>query len=251
MNAPSLEDVRAAVLRLFIDAPGAGLRKEDEQKCRELHALLPWIAKVRRGAHVVDAAAGKASVGLVAAELLEVGALTVIERDAGRVAACRAAAKRLTREVPVDVRASDVAAADAWPPEPDVVVALHACGPAADLVLDGAARAGARTVLVVPCCYGDAVPFRRRATAAVEGLGYVADDLLRRRIAASLVDLERALRLEAAGYETSVEELVAPTVTPHNLLIAGRKTGSPVRIARARARLDALHAAAIPATIDP
>lgn len=235
--------MREAVHRLFIDAAGATLRKEDEQKSRELAALLPWIARVRRGAHVVDAAAGKASVGLVAASLLPIGRLTVLERDPVRVAACRAAAGRLSRSVTVDVREADVGDAKAWPDAPDVVVALHACGPAADLVIDGAARVGARTVLVVPCCYGDTVPFRRRAAAAVDKLGFVADVVLRRRMTASLVDLERKLRLEAAGYESEVEELVAPTVTPHNLLIVGRKTDSPVRIARARTRLAALHAA--------
>ena len=179
---------------------------------------------------------------MVAASLLPIGRLTVLERDPGRVAACRAAATRLGRDVPVDVREADVGTADAWPDAPDVVVALHACGPAADLVLDRAAACGARTVLVVPCCYGETVPFRVRAAAAIDNLGFVADVVLRRRMTASLVDLERKLRLEAAGYESEVEELIAPTVTPHNLLIVGRKTDSDVRIARARDRLAALHA---------
>jgi len=51
---------------------------------------------------------------------------------------------------------------------------------------------------------------------------------------------ERTLRLEAAGFETRVEEFVAPTVTPHNLLLCGRRTGSDVRMARASQRLATL-----------
>jgi hypothetical protein len=73
---------------------------------------------------------------------------------------------------------------------------------------------------------------------------FVADDLVRRRMTASLVDMERALRLEAAGFETVALEFVAPTVTPHNLLLCARRTGSEVRVARARERLAALSAAA-------
>lgn len=230
--------------RLFIAAPDTSLRKEDEQKCKELAALLPWLAKHRRGAHVVDAAAGKASVGLVAAALLPIGRLTVIERDVQRVAACRDAASRLERELVIDVREGDVGAAEAWPEGPDVVVALHACGPAADLVLEGAIRSRARSVLLVPCCYGETVRFRAAADKAIENMGFVADVLLRKRMTMSLVDLERKLRLEAAGFQTEAEELVAPTVTPHNLLLAGRRTDSAVRIERARARLDALYASA-------
>lgn len=241
--ATSLEAIREVVHRLFIDAEGTALRREDEQKCRELAGLLPHLARLARGAHLVDAAAGKSSVGLVAAELLPLGKLTVLERDPGRVAASRAAAGRLSRHVHVDVRGADVADADAWPDAPDAVVALHACGGAADLVIDGAARSGARRLLLAPCCYGRTVPFAPAAERAARAMPFVADDVLRRRIAAALIDQERALRLEVAGFETATEELVGPTVTPHNLLFVARRTDDPVRIARARARLEALRAA--------
>jgi hypothetical protein len=216
-----LEEVRQAMLRLFIAAEGASLRKEDEQKSREVAALLPHLARVKRGAHVVDAAAGKASVALVAAELLPLARVTVIERDPARVAACRAAARRLGRTVDVDVRESDVGS-DVWPSRPDVVVALHACGAATDAAIDGAIRCGARHVLVAPCCYGAAIPSWSRARASVATL--VSDPLLARRMTAALVDMERKCRLEAARYETRIEQFVAPTVTPHNLLFVARKT---------------------------
>lgn len=241
MVSPSLDTVRATVHRLFIACPDTTLRKEDEQKSRELVALLPRLAQVAKGAHVVDAAAGKASVGLVAAELLPIGRLTVLERDPARVAACRAAATRLAREVSVDVREADLANASMWPEAPDVVVALHACGRAADLAIEGAIRSRARRVLVVPCCYGEAVPFHAAASRLLAGMGLGEEDVLHLRMAQSLVDVERKLRLEAAGFETHLEEFVAPTVSPHNILFRGRRTGSAVRIARAQERLAALH----------
>lgn len=240
MHALPLERVRETVHRLFIGTPGTGLRKEDEQKCRELAGLLPYLARVKKGAHVVDAAAGKASVGLVAAELLDIGQLTVVERDPKRIEACREAARRLTRAVPVDVREADVGDAAAWPEAPDVVVALHACGAASDAVIDAAIACRTRQLLLAPCCYGANIPFRARALDAVREMGFVDEGLIQRRMAALLVDAERTLRLEANGYETEHEEFVAATVTPHNMLFRARRTMSEVRMARAKARLSAL-----------
>jgi uncharacterized membrane protein YhiD involved in acid resistance len=51
------------------------------------------------------------------------------------------------------------------------------------------------------------------------------------------VDAERTWRLEAAGFETEVVELVGATVTPHNLLWRARKVGEPGRIAAAQQSL--------------
>ncbi len=243
MASISVDEVRGVVHRLFIACSHASLRKEDEQKSQELAALLSRLSRIKKGAHLVDAAAGKSSVGLVAAELLPIGKLTVLERDARRVEACRAAQQRMTRSLPIDVRHADVADPSAWPEAPDAVVALHACGSAADLVIDRAIRSRARFVFVVPCCYGESIPFAARAASVVAEMGFVADDLLRRRIGASLVDMERKLRLEAAGYETELDEFVGATVTPHNLIFSARYTGADVRIRRAEARLAALRGA--------
>ncbi len=233
----SLEIVRATMRRLFIDAADVSLRKEDEQKSRELSGLLARLAPLRRGAHLVDAAAGKASVGFIAAELLPLGRVTVLERDVTRVAACNAALKRMVRRVVVDVRHGDLATHPLWPDSPDVVVALHACGGASDLVIEGAIRSQARRVFVAPCCYDERLLSPARSFAGAPGWLGVTDTLLRRRVLSALVDLERTLRLEAAGFETQVQEFVAPTVTPHNLLICGRRTSSPVRMRRAQERL--------------
>lgn len=238
----SLERVRATVHRLFIDAAGASLRKEDEQKCLELAGLLARLAPMRKGAHVVDAAAGKASVGLVAAELLPLGRVTVLERDPARVAACTSAATRLERHVDVDVRQGDLAEHALWPASPDAVVGLHACGAASDGVIDGAIRSEARRVFVAPCCYDERVLSRARVYAGVPEWIDVVDATIRRRVFSGLVDLERMLRLEAAGFETHVQQFVAPTVTPHNLLFCGVRTGSGVRMQRASERLAALGA---------
>ena len=60
---------------------------------------------------------------------------------------------------------------------------------------------------------------------------------VRRRFIQSCVDAERTLRLEAAGYQTEVVELVGATVTPHNLLWRARRVGEACRTRQAREAL--------------
>lgn len=237
-------EVGALLHRLFIAREGTSLRKEDVQKTHEVAALVRELSRVKKGARLVDAAAGKSSVGLIAAEVLPVSHLTVIERAPDRVAACREAAMRLSRAVPVDVRAADVDDDAAWPEDPDAVVALHACGGASDRVIDQAVRVRTRWLFLVPCCYGASIPFLDDALALADRLGTPDVATLRRRVASSFVDVQRALRLEAAGYETEVNELVGATITPHNLLFRARRTLVKKRMDQAATRLAELAARA-------
>lgn len=241
---PGLDAVRAAMHRLFIAAEGARLRREDEKKSVEVAALLGELARAlpAEGGCVVDAAAGRSAVGLLAAELLGARELVVIERDPGRVRACEAAAALLRTRAEVTVRCADVGDRAAWPVAPAAVVALHACGPASDAVLDAAVASGARRLLLVPCCYADAVPFSRVARAHADAMGLPRAAAVRRAFVTSLIDAERTLRLEAAGYATEVVPFVAPTVTPHNLLWRARRVGEPRAMADAARRLERLRA---------
>lgn len=241
-DAITFDAIARVMHRLFIEEERATLRREDNKKARELEGLIARLSRIKKGAHLVDAAAGKSSVGLVAAEMLPIGRLTILERDPKRVAAANAAAKRVRDGVVIDVRQCDVADSRAFPEDVDAVVALHACGAAADLVMSAAVERRARQLFVAPCCPAKSAAVRTRADTFVKGLGFVADDLLRRRIADNVVHLERKLRLEAAGYQADIEEFAAPTITPHNLLFIARRTRSAVRMKRAEDRLAALAA---------
>ncbi|APR86623.1 Methyltransferase [Minicystis rosea] len=240
----AVAEVEQALERLFIAAEGARLRREDRKKAVEVAALLGELGRAGARGTFVDAAAGKAYVGLLAAELLGVTDLRVIEREPTRAAACRAAAEKLSTRARIDVRAGDVADASLWPASPHAVVALHACGPASDAILDAAVAAGARWLFLVPCCYGAAIPFAATASAAADRLGLPRHAEVRRRHLAALIDAERTLRLEAAGYETTVVPFVAPTVTGHNLLWRARRAGEPVRMREAAERLAQLRSLA-------
>jgi hypothetical protein len=217
------------------------LRQEDRKKVEELRGLLPEIERVGKRALVVDAAAGHAYAGLVAAERLGIERLHVIEREPARAERCRQAAARLTRPVELTVATGDVADRALWPAAPDLVIALHACGTASDAILDASVAAGTRWLLLVPCCYAHAVPFSATAERHAATLG-VTHGEVRRRLIESLVDAERTLRLEAAGYDVTVVPFVAPTVTPHNLLWRARRAGEPRRMEAAAEKLRSLRA---------
>jgi hypothetical protein len=247
-------DIAAALHRLYIAAPGAGLRSEEQKKVAEMAGLLVEIARVARGGQrrrpfaLVDAAAGKAYVGLLAAELLfaregRPASLTLIERESRRAAICRAAVAALRAPgVACEVREADVADAAAWPDEPDLIVALHACGPASDLILARALACRARHLLLVPCCTSAAVPASELAERWLGTLGLPEHAEIRRRFIQSVVDGARTLTLEAAGYETTVVSFVSPTVTPHHLLWRARRVGEPRRMAAATEKLKRLRA---------
>jgi hypothetical protein len=250
----SLSDIEEALHRLYIAAPGACLRKEDRRKAAELTSMLSEIDRIVSAAgsgrplQVVDAAAGKAYVGLLAAELVlakkaRSGHVTLIERDAQRAAVCRRAiASVQAPQVSFTVLEIEVAYEAAWPAEPDLVVALHACGPASDVIARQAVASRARHLLLVPCCTSAAVAAAELATRWAEALGLPHHAEVRRRFIQAIVDGERTLALEAAGYETTVVPFVPPTLTPHNLLWRARRVGEPHRMAEAAQKLERLWA---------
>ena len=241
-------DVERWLEAAYVAADGASLRQEDRRKASQIAALLGEIARAvarsgRRERFVlVDAAAGKSYVGLLAAKLVldpsgREAEVVTLEREPARVGASRRAAERLAITTPTRCGEADVGDASAWPDRPSLVVALHACGSAADAVIERSIAAGAARLLLVPCCTSDAVPAVERARAAAERLGIPLQAPVRRRFIQALVDAERTWRLEAAGYETEVVEFVGPTTTPHNLLWRARRVGEPVRMAAAAGAL--------------
>lgn len=244
----ALQEVLATLHRLYIGADGSSLRKEDRKKAAEVVALLAEIEMLvgkgkRTRITLVDAAAGKAYVGLLAAELLLKPAgrsahVVLIEREARHAAACRRAVAELGKgDIDFTVREADVGDGTAWPASPDLVVALHACGPASDTTIDQAIRSRARHVLLVPCCTSTKVATSALAIRKADAIGLPRHAEIRRRFVQSIVDAERTLRLEAAGYETVVVPFVPPTVTPHNLLWRSRRVEEPSRMRRAAADL--------------
>ncbi len=185
---------------------------------------------------MVDAAAGRACVGLIAATLMGWRRLVVVDRDADRLQSARRAVSNAS-EVEVELREGDVGDPSLWPLAPDGVIAMHACGAASDGVLEASVRARARWIWLVPCCYAHSVPDASRAVELADRLGIPRQPAVRRPFIKAVIDAARTLRLEAAGYEVTVGALVPSSLTPHNLVWQARRVESVRRMQEATRRL--------------
>ncbi len=99
----------------------------------------------------------------------------------------------------------------------DMVVSLHACDIATDIVMINAVRLGAKIILSTPCCHHE---LNRQINCPQ--LDFISrHSILKQKLADAATDSIRALMLEACGYEVTVFELIDPEETPKNVIIRG------------------------------
>ncbi len=106
---------------------------------------------------------------------------------------------------------------------PDMVISLHACDTATDIVLNTAAKLSAKVILSTPCCQKELSgrinsPYLKFVTKYPK---------LKRSLCDTLTDALRLERLSALGYEVNATELVDPEDTPKNTLIRAIKRKKP------------------------
>lgn len=121
---------------------------------------------------------------------------------------------------------------------PDMVISLHACDIATDIVLDTAVRLGAEIILSTPCCHR----YLNGKVAAKE-LSFITDyPHILGKLCEAITDALRLARLRAGGYNVSALELTDPENTPKNTLIKAIKNGrmSEEEKQRAREEYDAI-----------
>ena len=113
---------------------------------------------------------------------------------------------------------------------PDMVISLHACDIATDIVINKAAELGAGVILSTPCCH-------RHINDKISSpeLDFVTGyPHLRNKLGDVLTDAIRVARLESYGYSVAALELVDPDDTPKNTLIKAIKKCDKNEAARAR-----------------
>lgn len=106
----------------------------------------------------------------------------------------------------------------------DVLVALHACDTATDDALAKGLAAGARLLVVSPCCQKE---LRAQLTAPALLSDALRHGIFQERQAEFVTDALRAMLLEWAGYQTKVFEFISTEHTAKNLMISAVKTGRP------------------------
>lgn len=115
---------------------------------------------------------------------------------------------------------------DSVPDAPEtvhMVISLHACDTATDLVLQKAMDWGVRVVLSTPCCHHELN--RRLNTPA---LNFVSEhSMLRQKLCDAATDALRLKLLESQGYEVAALELIDPEETPKNIMLRGIRRYDP------------------------
>ncbi len=102
----------------------------------------------------------------------------------------------------------------------DVLIALHACDTATDDALALGIAAGAKLIVVAPCCQKE---LRPQLTAPPVLAAPLRHGIFQERQAEFVTDALRAELLEWAGYRTKVFEFISTEHTAKNLMIAAIK----------------------------
>lgn len=106
---------------------------------------------------------------------------------------------------------------------PDLVISLHACDIATDIVLANAAKWGTRLVLSTPCCHHEMFHSMRTPQ-----LAFITDhSMLGQKLADAATDALRCLWLELHDYDVQTFEFIDPEETPKNLMIRAVKRKAP------------------------
>ena len=114
---------------------------------------------------------------------------------------------------------------------PELVISLHACDTATDIVIDKAIQWQAKVLLSTPCCHHEL-----NHTVKCAPLSFLTEhSMLRQKFCDAATDALRLKLLESHGYAVNAVELIDPEETPKNILLrAVRKQPNPAAMALAR-----------------
>jgi len=170
---------------------------------------------------IADMGAGKGYLTFALAALLGPRALlTGFERRPDLVATCN----RIAAECGFAAHLRFVEGDIPVPPAPvaplEVLIALHACDTATDDALAAGLAAGARLLVVSPCCQKELRPQLTPPTVLADALRH---GIFQERQAEFVTDALRAQLLECTGFRAKVFEFISTEHTAKNLLIAAHR----------------------------
>ncbi len=120
-----------------------------------------------------------------------------------------------------------------------LVISLHACDIATDLVLERAVAWEADVILSTPCCHHE---LNHAINCAP--LSFIAEhSMLRQKLCDAATDALRLKFLESKGYAVCALELIDPEETPKNIMLRGLRRPNAEHSPAARAALAEYEAA--------
>lgn len=216
---------QGAVVPLAAEERGDDLNEEARLKRRarrQTEAERSETVLLQRPLTVVDMGCGKGYLTFAVSQLLEqllfTGSRVVgIEARPELVEECNRVAQTCHFEH-LHFQAGTIASSELH--AADALIALHACNTATDDALAQGIGAGARLLLVSPCCHRELRPQLVPPPALVSALRH---GILLEREAEFVTDALRAALLEWAGYDAKVFEFISNEHTAKNLMIAAVK----------------------------
>ena len=101
----------------------------------------------------------------------------------------------------------------------NMVISLHACDTATDMVIGKAIAWNADVILSTPCCHHD---LNRKINN--ENIEFITShSMLRQKLCDAATDALRLKLMEANGYDVCALELIDPEETPKNIMLRGIK----------------------------
>lgn len=175
--------------------------------------------------HVVDMGAGKGYLTFATASILRERARVVgVEARSELVELCNRVAREQNFDDFLQFVSGTIESTELE--TIDLLVALHACDTATDDALAKGIAAGAKLLVVSPCCQKE---LRRQLTAPPVLKRPLQHGIFQERQAEFVTDALRAQLLEWAGYRTRVFEFVSTEHTAKNLMITAVRTSTQPR----------------------
>ncbi len=218
-------------------------------KFRQIHRFVEQIADIYKALpqtgelHVLDLCCGKSYLSFAAYHYLHTVMgrtvkMTGIDRKEDVIGFCSETAEKLGFDG-LQFFAADIDRFHYETPV-DLVLSLHACDIATDIVLTKAMELGASVILSTPCCQHELL-----ANLTTDEFSFITRyPILKKKLCDALTDALRLLRLEAGGYTAEAIEFTDPDDTPKNILLrAVKKVGfdpNAPESASARTRFAAL-----------
>jgi hypothetical protein len=218
------------------------LNQDSRRKLKQVYHLFQFIEPLLKEAYAIHAApvlvdhgAGKSYLGFLLYDLFlkqrDAGEVVGIETRPELIEKSKALASELgfLRMKFLNVSAEQSISTPELPTKVDIVTALHACNTATDDAISFGIARKARHMVLVPCCQAEVAAVLRKnknQTFAKTPLSELwRHPVHTREMGSQLTNVLRCLRLEAAGYQVMVTELVGWEHSLKNELIVATFKG--------------------------
>lgn len=235
-------DPKGAWLRgLSVTADGGKVAKGMEAKFRQIDKFVEVLASlmadaqlspsIEKPVHLIDMGCGKGYLTFAAYDWLNRQAAGAVDvRGIEARPELVELGNRVARESGLDKLRFEAGTIDSTKLERvEVLIALHACDTATDDAIAKGIAAGAKLIVVSPCCQKEVRPQLIPPPVLADALRH---GILLERHAEFVTDALRAALLEWAGYEAKVFEFISTEHTAKNLMIAAVKRDDSASVLR-------------------